>query len=287
MKGFVNISHRSALRHYHATAGQSAGRIINYYSTSFSWSTRLFPAAIRRDIQALYAVVRIADEIVDGAAAEAKTADIRALLDGYEEQVVHAADAAFHTDPVLHAWANAQRRCQFSEDHIRAFFASMRRDLDPSPHDAASLQRYIHGSAEVIGLMCLDIFLVGRHPAEEDRATMADGAKALGAAFQKVNFLRDLAEDTDCLGRGYLPELDASTKRRWCAEIRDELARARRAAHLLPPGARRGVLAATGLFTDLNERIDSASVDELYARRIRVPAPRKAQILAGSLWRNA
>lgn len=283
----MNISHRSALQHYHAAASQSAGRIISYYSTSFSWSTRLFPAPIRHDIQALYAVVRIADEIVDGAAAEAKAPDIRALLDGYEQQVLHAADATFHTDPVLHAWANTQRRCQFSGDHLRAFFASMRRDLDPSPHDAASLDSYIHGSAEVIGLMCLDIFLVGHHPSEEDKATMADGAQALGSAFQKVNFLRDLAEDTDQLGRDYLRQLDAETKREWCAEIRAELARARRATLLLPPGARRGVLAATGLFANLNERIDSASVDDLRSRRIRVPAPRKAQILAASLWRKA
>ena len=273
----------SYLSRYDRMADRAAAQVIGHYSTSFSLATRVLDPDTRRDIRNLYAVVRIADEIVDGATAEANECPETAL-DMYEEQVLHAPRHRFHTDPVLHAWANTYRRCGIKDDHVRAFFSSMRRDTTQTDYNADDLGAYIYGSAEVIGLMCLDIFLREHDPSEQDRRTMEDGARALGSAFQKVNFLRDLGEDSRELGRAYLgPVLDEDLKRTLTAEITEELDAARAAIPLLPAAARRGVAAAEALFRDLNERIAATPAEDVAAARVSVPNHRKFLLTARAI----
>jgi len=271
------------LSRYDRMADRAAAQVIGRYSTSFSLATQMLDAATRRDIRNLYAVVRIADEIVDGTAAQAHECPETAL-DVYEEQVLHAPAHRFHTDPVLHAWANTHRRCGIKDEHVRAFFASMRRDTTQSDYNEQDLGAYIYGSAEVIGLMCLDIFLRGHTPSPEDRRTMEEGARALGSAFQKVNFLRDLGEDSRDLGRAYLgPTLDEELKHTVTSQIAQELDRARSAIPLLPASARRGVAAAEALFRDLNERIAATPAEDVAATRVSVPNHRKLWLTARAL----
>ncbi len=282
------------LNRYDRMAVKAAHKVISSYSTSFSLATGLLSPSVRRDIRNLYAMVRIADEIVDGTveAAGASHRECEQLLDDYEAAVLAAPAQRFHVDPVLHAYAQTARRCDFDPAHVRAFFASMRRDLTQSSHDQGSFDEYVYGSAEVIGLLCLQAFLVDHPVTDAERRRLEGGARALGSAFQKVNFLRDLREDAGVLGRSYFPGVDITSlteddKSRLVAEIRGELADAAAVIPLLPSTARAGVLAATNLFAELNERIDATPAAELARRRISVPRRTKAAILAKAVARSS
>lgn len=266
---------------------KASSTVIGTYSTSFSLATRLLGKREQVDICNLYAMVRIADEIVDGTAAEAgcTDAEVRELLDDYESAVLAAPSKPFHPDPVLHAYAGTVRRCGIHEEHVRAFFRSMRRDLTQTTYDPEDLDEYVYGSAEVIGLMCLSIFLADRSVTPADRARMESGARSLGAAFQKINFLRDLAEDTGELGRTYFDELDGREltepiKARILDDIDADVADARESIPLLPPRARAAVLAATELFDDLAARLRETPAAQVATTRVRVPGPRKAMLAA-------
>ncbi|WP_394284225.1 phytoene/squalene synthase family protein [Corynebacterium sp.] len=275
------------LSRYDRACAKAAQEIILAYSTSFSLATRALAKQVRIDICNLYAMVRIADEIVDGTAAAADVSheDIGAELDAYEQAVLAAPGKRFHTDPVLHAYAGTARRCGFDPEHVAAFFSSMRRDLNQASYDQGGFDEYVYGSAEVIGLLCLSVFLTDHPVTEKDRERLTAGARSLGAAFQKVNFLRDLAEDTDVLGRTYFPgladhELTEERKIELVADIRQDLADAREVIALLPISARVGVLAAAELFRELTDRIDALPAAELSERRVSVPGPTKAVLLA-------
>ena len=275
------------LERYDRMSKRVAAEVIAHYSTSFSLATRFLAPRVRTDVRNLYAMVRIADEIVDGAAGD----DAPALLDAYEAQVRCAAEQRFHTDPILHAWACSARRCHFSDEHLRAFFSSMRRDLHQSTYGPEDFNAYVYGSAEVIGLMCVAAFVAEEPVDESHRAQLDEGARALGAAFQKVNFLRDLAEDRDDLGRSYFPQLrdrviDDAVKDELVADIRSDLAEARRTIPLLPRSARGAVAAAEALFAELTERIDATPAATLARTRISVPRHRKLYVTARALRRS-
>ncbi|MDO5511636.1 phytoene/squalene synthase family protein [Corynebacterium sp.] len=282
------------LRRYDRMAVKAAHQVISSYSTSFSLATGLLSPSVRRDIRNLYAMVRIADEIVDGTCevSGASPAQCRELLDAYESAVLAAPELRFHVDPVLHAYAETARRCDFDPEHVRAFFASMRRDLTQSSHDQDSFDEYVYGSAEVIGLLCLQAFLVDHPVGAAERQRLQAGARALGSAFQKVNFLRDLREDAGILGRSYFPDIDLTAlseveKTRLVSQIREELATATAVIPLLPLTARTGVLAATELFAELNERIDATPAPALLRGRVSVPRRTKAAILAKAVARSS
>ena len=274
----------SYLQRYDHMCDHAAAQVIARYSTSFSLSTRLLAAPIRRDIRNLYAMVRIADEIVDGTALAA-AADPATALDAYEAQILAAPHIRFHTDPVVHAYANTARRCNFTREYVESFFASMRRDLTQTVYTASDVDAYVYGSAEVIGLLCLEAFLIDADVTPSTRSTLESGARALGSAFQKVNFLRDFGEDRDRLGRVYY-ELTAEKKNQIVAEIREELAHANRAIPLLPRSARTAVAAASGLFEELTDIADATPVEELAATRISVPTTHKLRITAKALARG-
>ncbi|MFE6964799.1 phytoene/squalene synthase family protein [Agromyces sp. NPDC057679] len=271
---------------YDRTARQSAAQVISRYSTSFGLASRLCSPAIRTHLADLYALVRIADEIVDGPAAEAGLSPVerRELLDALEAETELAMARGYSSNLVVHAFAQSARATGFGIELTRPFFASMRRDLDPVEFDEAELREYVHGSAEVVGLMCLRAFSEGLSVDPERDARWQRGARHLGAAFQKVNFLRDLADDVEALDRRYFPGVDPrhfgeAEKHRLLDDIDRDLAIAGEVVGELPGGCRRAVAAAHGLFSALAERLRRTPADELLTTRVSVPTTRKLLLL--------
>ncbi|BAU96773.1 phytoene synthase [Corynebacterium suranareeae] len=279
---------RDFLGRFDAMSSKATATVIAHYSTSFTLASRLLSPKTRHDIEALYGMVRVADEIVDGAAAAAGCTPeaVAEILDNYEHQVLLSLDTPFHTDPVIHAFGNTARKCGFEKAHIVAFFNSMRRDLSQTTYDPTQLDEYIYGSAEVIGLMCLKIFLQDSKASAKDREAMEHGARRLGAAFQKVNFLRDLAEDKEDLGRSYLPVFTESMRDEIVLDIRADLDAARLSIPLLPFGARAGVRAATDLYGCLVDNLESASLEDLKNGRISVAKTKKASLATKAMWKE-
>jgi phytoene/squalene synthetase len=165
----------------------------------------------------------------------------------------------------------------------------MRMDLSQTEHDEQSFRDYVYGSAEVVGLMCLRVFVTDapRSYTDEELATLEAGARALGAAFQKVNFLRDLQADVESLGRSYFPGVELSTltdeqKLELADDIDADLAVAAATLPLLPASSRRAVALAHGLFAELNRRIRRTPASTLITTRVRVPDPVKLRIAVGA-----
>ncbi|WP_402843256.1 phytoene/squalene synthase family protein [Microbacterium sp. GXS0129] len=287
---------RAALDQFTAIAERAASGVIRSYSTSFGLASRLLGARHRQHVRNVYAMVRIADEIVDGVAAQAglTPADQHAALTEYAEQTHRAMRSGYSSNIVLHAFARTARASGIDTDLTQPFFSSMQDDLDGSDasptqlrtHDAASHARYVHGSAEVVGLMCLRIFLRNTPVSATEDAALVHGAQQLGAAFQNVNFLRDLADDTDRLRRGYLSGdgcLTAAQRDEWVRIIRQQLDDADQSIPLLPRDARAAVRSAHGLFAALTDRVAHTPVEVLYRQRVRVPDAQKAAIAARAL----
>ena len=298
MSGVDTTKEPTGLDQYTSAAEAAARQVIEAYSTSFGWATRLLGKAVRQPVRNIYALVRVADEIVDGAAAEAANRggaiNPATALDAYEAAVYQALTDGFSTDLVIHAFAVTANDCGFGRDLIEPFFASMRADLTEHEHDAESLVRYIYGSAEVVGLMCLAAFL--RHSdvtyTREEKLKLAEGAKALGSAFQKVNFLRDLAADFNALGRSYFPGITVQNftdadRDRLVAEIAGEIEIAARELPNLPRNCDRAVAAALMLFGELNQKISQTPASKLATTRIRVSDPRKLAIVLNAMTRRA
>lgn len=283
---------RDRLSLYGSVADRAADLVVREYSTSFGLATRLLPRGCRTHVRNVYALVRLADEVVDGATAEAggDVATARALLDSLEKETEAAVATGYSTNVLVHAFARSARLAGFDGELTGPFFASMRMDLDRTEHDEESFARYVHGSAEVVGLMCLRIFLL-EEPAVARPARYAElepGARALGAAFQKINFLRDLADDADRLGRSYFVGVDPwrlteDQKAEILADVDADLRTARAAIDRLPSGSRRAVAVAYGLFAELTERLRSTPSTELISTRVSVPTPVKVQVAARAL----
>ncbi|MFE5671396.1 phytoene/squalene synthase family protein [Agromyces sp. NPDC056523] len=281
----------STLARYSDAATASSATVIARYSTSFGAAARLLDPDARRRVRSIYALVRVADEIVDGAAAEAGLSpeQQQAVLDGLEAEVEQAVASGYSANLVVHAFAAVAREAGFGSELTQPFFASMRRDLDPAPFSDSEIGPYIHGSAEVIGLMCLAVFLVGEpaRPDDARRARLEQGAIHLGAAFQKINFLRDLAVDWQTLGRNYFPAIDPDAfteadKTAILDDIDRDLEVARRSLPDLPRRARAAVSAAHGLFASLTARCRATPAAEIMATRIRVPDGEKLAIAVRS-----
>ncbi|CAB4630869.1 unannotated protein [freshwater metagenome] len=277
----------SSLERYLEAAERSSAEVIDTYSTSFGWASKLLGANEQQPVRNIYALVRVADEIVDGAAAEANDNPAN-LLDELEAETYRALESGFSTNLVVHAFAHTAREAGIKRDIIEPFFHSMRMDLTEREHDQKGFDTYVYGSAEVVGLMCLKVFMVGRDYSKEERVTLIAGARALGAAFQKVNFLRDLAADFKKLGRSYFPgvnveSFDAATQLRLIEDIENDLAASAKTLPLLPVGSRKAVAAAQMFFQALNERIRNTPAEVLIETRISVPNSQKLVILAKAL----
>ena len=278
------------LKLYNQVARDTAAVVIRSYSTSFGLASRLLTRGTRSRIEAVYALVRVADEIVDGVAASAAVpaAEIGAMLDALEAETEQALASGYSANLVVHAFALTARETGIGPELTAPFFASMRADLFRTRHTPETFADYVYGSAEVIGLMCLRCFLDGREvPAEVDKR-LYEGARRLGAAFQKVNFLRDLADDFDTLGRSYFPgisvdEFSEADKKRLLDDIDADLAVSAAAIPDLPRSARAAVALAQDLFTELARRLRATPAADLRTTRVRVPDPVKARIAARAL----
>jgi phytoene/squalene synthetase len=272
---------------YTEAAQRASAEVIDAYSTSFGWASKLLGKKEQQPVRNIYALVRVADEIVDGAADEAHDNPAK-LLDELEAETYRALESGFSTNLVVHAFAHTAREVGIKRDIIEPFFHSMRMDLTEREHDQKSFDTYVYGSAEVVGLMCLKVFMVGQEYSKEERVTLIAGARALGAAFQKVNFLRDLSADFKKLGRSYFPNVnvanfDAATQVRLIDDIQADLDTSAKTLPLLPAGSRRAVAAAQMFFEALNDRIRNTPAEVLIETRISVPNSQKLVILAKAL----
>jgi phytoene/squalene synthetase len=277
-----------ALDRHELAALRASRQVIRTYSTSFTLASRLLRGQVRDDVVAVYALVRLADEVVDGAAGGAGlgAAARRRALDALETQTSDALGDGYSTNPIVQSFAEVARRVGIEPGIVEPFFAAMRADLDVRRHTPESFVAYVYGSAEVVGLMCLRCFLSGApEPSPDDRAVLETGARALGAAFQKVNFLRDLGEDHRELGRSYFPgvdpeHLDARTRDLLVADVRADLATARAVVPLLPASSRSAVLATHALFAELARRLSRTPPERITQRRVRVPDAVKVALVA-------
>lgn len=276
---------------YDRVAEETASIVIHRYSTSFGLASKLLGAGVRQHVENIYALVRVADEIVDGGAEEAGLDRLAAgrQLNELERETEDAMGSGFSANLVVHAFALTARDVGFGAELTAPFFESMRADLTETEHDQASFDRYVYGSAEVVGLMCLRAFLHGENRSAGETAELERGACALGAAFQKVNFLRDLAADFETLGRSYFPgvSVDSFTeaeKIRLLDDIDADLAVSAASIPRLPGSCRKAVALAQSLFAELARRLRATPASELVSARVRVPNPVKARLaLAAAL----
>ena len=275
---------------YDRVAEETASVVIRRYSTSFGLASRLLAPPVRRHVENIYALVRVADEVVDGAAADAglDPLAVARVLNDFERDTEAALDSGYSTNLVIHAFARTARATDFGRELTQPFFESMRMDLVQTEHDAKSFETYVYGSAEVVGLMCLATFVRGMSLTPAEAARLEHGARKLGAAFQKVNFLRDLSADFETLGRSYFPGVSVESfseaqKNRLLDDIDSDLRDSAAVVPLLPASSRRAVALAQGLFTELAVRLRATPADRLVTSRVRVPNAVKLRIAAGAL----
>ncbi len=263
---------------YHAVCRQCSEIVTRRYSTSFSSAIRLLHTDLRAPIYGIYGFVRFADEIVD----TFHTFDKETLLEEFKGDTWKAIDRGISTNPVLHAFQDVVRRYNIPHDLIQAFLHSMALDLHKSTYGTAEeLDEYVYGSAEVVGLMCLCIFVEG------DRAqydSLKASARKLGAAFQKINFLRDIQADYQGLARTYFPGFDFDTfdgaaKARIEADIEADFREAIAGVRRLPLKARFGVYTAYRYYTALFNKIRRMPPQSILRRRVRVHDAGKLMIV--------
>lgn len=282
------------------TAQQAAKAVISNYSTSFGLATRLLGPSHRHHIRNIYALVRIADEIVDGLAADAglDTSEQHEMLENFVAATRAGLRHGVSDNLIIHSFAQTANATGITGDLIEPFFASMRADLETPSEPFAPVRgfdqdehrAYVYGSAEVVGLMCLKVFLCGQSRTPAQIEELEYGARQLGAAFQNINFLRDLADDSLRLGRSYLTaetRLTQTEKSAWVTTIRQQLTNADDTIALLPKDARAAVRSAAALFTALNDKIADIPVDRLYRERVRIPNALKAKLTAKALLATA
>ncbi len=262
---------------YHKVSQLCSRITTEEYSTSFSSAIRLLHKDLRAPIYNLYGFVRFADEIVD----TFHGYDKEALLAQFKKESYEAIEKGISLNPILHSFQLTVTNYSISPDLVEAFFNSMEMDLHKQQYDANRYQEYIYGSAEVVGLMCLFVFCEGDWQLYQQ---LKPYAQSLGAAFQKVNFLRDVKADFNTLNRTYFPDVDFSNfTARKKAEIEDEIAADFKKAYegiiRLPWKARFGVYVAYKYYLSLFNKIRKTQPSEIMETRIRIPNYRKAMIL--------
>lgn len=254
---------------YTDTSYALARQLTLRYSTSFSQSSSLFSTSIRKHIFAIYGLVRIADEIVD----TYQGASAATLLTDFEAETYAAIEAAYSTNPIIHAFAVTARKFSIDTTLIGPFFESMRMDLIPAPYTSETYSRYIYGSAEVIGLMCLKVFTEGDEKAYRQ---LEPSASALGAAYQKVNFLRDFASDYYDRQRVYFPNVqfdsfDEAAKAVIIRDIEHDFDTALPGLAQLPTTAKKAVTVSYMYYSALLKKLKTTPAETLQRERIRIP----------------
>ena len=265
---------------YKEVCRECASLVTRRYSTSFSLGIRVFDKPLRAPIYGIYGFVRFADEIVD----TFHHKDKQALFQRFREDTYHALDNGISLNPILQAFQEVANHFGIGRDLIDPFLDSMEMDLDNTRYDPSLYKEYIYGSAEVVGLMCLRVFVDG-DLAEYER--LKDTACSLGAAFQKINFLRDIRSDYHDRGRVYFPgvdyeQFDNDAKVTIEADIEADFDHAYTGIVQLPHSARLGVYLAYVYYTKLFQKIRRAPARHVTEKRIRVGDSRKVYLLASS-----
>jgi len=264
---------------------QCSKLITNNYSTSFSLGIKLFNPKFRTPIYNIYGFVRFADEIVD----TFHNQDKLVLLKEFRENAHKAIKQKISLNPVLHAFQKTVHEYGIEAELIDAFLDSMEMDLDKTTYEWQSYNKYIYGSAEVVGLMCLKVFTKGDQKMYDD---LKEPARKLGSAFQKINFLRDIKSDYEERGRTYFPGLEfehfSNVQKK---EIEEDIAQDFRDGYngilRLPKGSRLGVYLAYVYYINLFQKIKKAPAATLSEERIRVPDSKKFYLLCSSAVRNS
>lgn len=261
---------------YNKVCHKCSELITKKYSTSFSMGIRLFDKEYRSPIYAVYGLVRFADEIVD----TFHDRDKKKLLQEFRNETLKAIEQEVSLNPVLHSFQQVYHSYGLKIEHVEAFFDSMEMDLYKTDFTKEEYDKYIYGSAEVVGLMCLDVFV--KDKTEVDRLTPY--ARALGSAFQKINFLRDVKSDLEVRGRTYFPGVDLSNfsqaeKLRIEEDIKKDFDKGLTGINLLPKHVRLGVYLAYVYYTNLFKKIKKSSTTTLLEKRIRVKNRKKLYLL--------
>ena len=257
--------------------------ITNSYSTSFSLGIKSLHKKFHYPIYAIYGFVRYADEIVD----TFHEHDKRALLAKFKIETFQAIEEKISFNPVLHAFQMVVNQYQIEHELIEAFLYSMEMDLDQKRYDQIDYEKYIYGSAEVVGLMCLRVFCEGK---DRTYQQLKRPARHLGSAFQKVNFLRDIKDDYQTRGRIYFPQLELNNittevKETIIADIQEDFDKAYHGIINLPVGSKLGVYLAYIYYLNLFKKIKKTSLSRLLHERIRIPNINKYLMLMTSYCR--
>ena len=255
--------------------------VTESYSTSFSLATRMLSPSIRQDIYNIYGFVRFADEIVDSFHDYNK----EELLDNFEKELRYSITNKISLNPILNSFQKTLLKYEIDIELVNSFLKSMRWDLDKKTYlNKQEFDEYIYGSADVVGLMCLKVFVSG----DEDKFDqLKPFAMSLGSAFQKVNFLRDLKADHESLNRSYFPNLnidkfDEESKQFILNEIDRDFSNALKGILLLPSSARFGVYTAYKYYLKLLNKLRKTDPLKIKNSRIRVPNYQKINVLARS-----
>lgn len=256
--------------------------VTKKYSTSFSLAVKMLSPTIRSAIYNIYGFVRFADEIVDTFHDYKK----EELLDDFEKEYYKALENGISLNPILNSFQATVKRYNITDDLVKSFLKSMRADLSKTAYETQEeYNEYIYGSADVVGLMCLKVFVDGN---DEKYNELKNAAMRLGSAFQKVNFLRDLKDDFELLNRSYFPNvdltsLDTESKHLIIKEIEDDFDFAFNHGILkLPVEAKFGVYMAYRYYRRLLKKLNSVPSSEIIETRVRISDPMKINLLARS-----
>jgi phytoene/squalene synthetase len=272
------------IERFHATSRQCSKIVTEHYSTSFAAAVKLLHKDIRSDIHNIYGFVRFADEIVDTFHDFNKAA----LLQDFKRETFKAIDEGISLNPILNSFQLTVNKYSIDYTLIESFFRSMQNDLLKNVHDEVSYKEYIYGSAETVGLMCLNIFC-----AENKKlfSHLKEYACSLGAAFQKVNFLRDLKADYELLDRTYFPgcnfkNFSNEEKKNIESDIQRDFDHAYKGIMQLPGGSKFGVYVAYQYYYSLFKKIKKLQPKSILEKRIRIADHTKIFILAKAGLRN-
>ena len=256
-------------------------KVTNTYSTSFSMACKMLSKNIRQDIYNIYGFVRFADEIVDSF----HDYDRSMLFEEFNNDLERALKNKIHINPILNSFQITYHKYNINKELVTAFMDSMRKDLTVTKYNTQKeYENYIYGSADVVGLMCLKVFVKGD---EKKYKILKNYAMRLGSAFQKVNFLRDYKLDIEILKRSYFPNiqlnnLNESTKKEIITDIEMDFKNALTGIKLLPIEAKFGVFMAYRYYNQLLKKLKKTPAPEIKNRRIRVPNLKKIELLTRS-----
>ncbi|HJS52924.1 MAG TPA: phytoene/squalene synthase family protein [Chitinophagaceae bacterium] len=262
---------------FHTVSNRSSEITTKEYSTSFSSAIRLLHQDMRQPIYNIYGFVRFADEIVDTFHDYDKTS----LLEEFKKETYAAIDRGISLNPILNSFQQTVSGYNIDLDLVGAFFNSMEMDLSRINYDTGKFNDYVYGSAEVVGLMCLYVFCEGK---KDQYEKLKFSARALGAAFQKVNFLRDMNADYNSLSRMYFPGCDFNNfteghKKQIEADIHKDFKTGYNGILKLPLKSRFGVYVAYKYYLSLFKKIKSLEPAKVLETRIRIPDYEKVMIV--------